>query len=100
MGIVVQRTPYDKPGPDIVDPLLTTADGQLERGRFEINKSADRLLINGELVDFDHIDPGSLAHVKSKGVDKKGLLVYFSFSATIQEDNLQASTSVEIEALK
>lgn len=63
--VTVERYPGDHPGPDIVDPLITSEAGARARANGEIDAQGYNALIvaaNGPLRD-DHIEPGALVEV-------------------------------------
>ena len=74
--VTVQRAPADRPGPDISDPLITSAAVAVERGRNEIDRNCSPRLIDtrttGLRVD---LQPGMLIEVSdADGSVWRGLL--------------------------
>lgn len=100
MAVIVSRTPGDKPGPDIVDSILSSDLAQRERGRAEINlHSVDRILESGTLIGTSFIRPGSLVQITSSREVFKSKVTTFAFTVT-NEGNYDAFSSIESERIK
>jgi len=64
ISVIVQRTPADRQGPDISDPLITSEPVAVERGRNEIDyHSSNREFISGNGPLRGFIRPGLLVRV-------------------------------------
>lgn len=96
---IVQRAPGDKQGPDISDPLLTTKDAQVARGRGEINEnSSSRTTIAGNGPVYGYMEPGSVVQV-TDGESGQYLAILDSWSLTISVASNQfgANSAVTLE---
>ena len=97
----VQRAPADKPGEDIVDPILVSTLAQIERGRQEINyNSTDRILKTGVVVETDFIKPGVIIEVQDKSGNTRGMVTGFSLSASAKKSEISISTNIIVECIK
>jgi len=93
--MIVQRSPADKPGDDIVSPILQTPEAQIERGRQEINfNSTDRIIKTCVVVDSEFIQPGELVSIQTGRGVSVGMMTDFSIS--IRENGF-VSTSITVE---
>jgi len=64
ISIIVERSPGDNQGPDIVDSLIATEVQAVERGRVEIDKqSTNRMIISGSCPMRSYMEPGKLVQV-------------------------------------
>ena len=100
MKVIVQRAPGDRPGPDIVDSLLTSEPAAIARGRREIDHStAIRSLENGNCPLLPAMETGSLLHVTTARGSYRGKLTLWATTIDISEDGREftATTSVSIE---
>lgn len=62
--IIAQRAPADRTGPDISDPLITSAAAAVERGRNEIDRNGSpRLIDTRTTVLRVDLQPGMLVEV-------------------------------------
>lgn len=62
--IIAQRSPADRSGPDISDPLITSAAVAVERGRNEIDRQCSpRLIDTRTTVLRTDLHPGMLLEV-------------------------------------
>ena len=77
IDIVVQRGLGDKPGPDIVDPLLSTIPAALARGTHEINASTSVDVVTLRTVYRPNVSTGGFCEVHDalQGVSWRGRIV-------------------------
>ncbi len=95
MGIIAQRPPADKPGPDIVSSVLTDLESQLERGRQEINYNVpDKLITSGRILEVSYIRPGDMAEIKSGSETIRGKVL--SFGISVRGADIAATLSLEV----
>jgi len=100
MGTIVQRSPADKPGEEIVSSILTTVDARKERGTYEVNNEMDdRIIVDGTVVDLDFYQPGSVVRVDNKGVVKNGLVTKCGGHIKIGTD-VDVRSQVTVEQIK
>lgn len=98
--VTVERYPGDHPGPDIVDPLITSAAGARARGNGEIDAAGYNVQIiaaNGPLRD-DHIAPSALVEVLD--IERqawRGQVERSAITLTRSGTSFSATQSVEIE---
>lgn len=99
MSVIVTRFPGDKPGPNIVDPILKTREAQEERGRQEINTNgSDRVLESGTIIGTGFKKPGSMLQISNdQGVVKAKLT---SFSLQIVSQPFSLTSSIRAERIK
>ena len=100
MKIIVTRGAGDRPGPNIVDPLLTSEPAAIARGRREIDHStAMRSIEQGNCPLLPYIATGSLVHVTEARRSYRGKLTMWATTIDISEDGREftAMTSVSIE---
>ena len=101
MATIVKRSPADKPGNDIVDPLLTTIETQTERGRQEINRqSTDRDLIVGDKLTLLFVTPGFIATIADSNKTQIGKILSFSLSISMSDKELNYNSQISVEAVK
>ena len=101
MSTIVFRHPGDNPGPDIVDPLLTTDLARRERGRAEINyHDSDRIILKGNGPKNDLMEPTRLVEATFRDEKVKGILTLYSRSYNLQNKNkFSITSSFEIETI-
>lgn len=99
MTVLVSRSPGDKPGPNIVDSVLTTRDAQTERGRGEINENGvDRVLESGTIIGTEFKKPGKIVKmIKDEGATNHRL-THFNF--TVVADPFSLTSSINTEGIK
>lgn len=100
MKVIVQRAPGDRPGPDIIDALLTSEPAAIARGRREIDHStAMRSLENGNCPLLPAMETGSLLHVTTARGSYRGKLTLWATTIDISDDgrDFTATTAVSIE---
>lgn len=86
MAVLVSRGRGDRQGPDIVDELLTTEAGQIERGRGEINYSCSpRTIEQAQIVKRGFVPTGSLVEVVEALGIWRGKSTYFSRTRSIDD---------------
>jgi len=98
--ITVERYPGDHPGPDIVDPLITSAAGARARGNGEIDAHGyDMLIVSGNgPLRADHIPPGSLVEVTDTEQQAwRGQVERSAIVITRTGDTFSATQSLELE---
>ena len=100
MAVIASRAPGDKPGPDIVDSILSSDLSQRERARQEINfHSTDRVIESGNLIGSSFIRPGSLAQITSSRETFRVKVTHFTFTIDSNGDYDQYS-SIQSERIK
>lgn len=98
--VTVKRGLGDRPGPDIVDPLIRSDGGARERGQGEIDENGyDAMLVrtNGYLSD-DQIEPGAV--VECVDIEQAAYRGYVERSAIVIEktgETFVATQAFEIE---
>ena len=100
MKIIVERSPADRPGPDIIDALLVSEPAAIARGRREIDHStAMRSMENGNCPLLPAMETGSLLHVTTARGSYRGKLTLWATTIDISEDgrDFTATTAVIIE---
>ena len=98
MKIIVQRGIGDKPGIDIVDPLLTTEPIGKERGRQVIDSSESKVLEQGNCPLLPYMEPGKVSQVALTDSTFRGKVMSYSF--TIDMAPFSQSSSVSIKRLR
>lgn len=94
---IVQRSPADKPGDDIVSDILVSSLAQIERGRQEINYSSnDVILKTGSITRSEFVKPGILVAVQDKSGQSLGMVTNFSISVS----GASVSTNITVECQK
>ena len=94
---------YCKPGPDIVDPLLTSETIARVRGNSEINKSfSDRVIVSGSIILRNWESPGSIASCVDNQIGEyRGMLKNFAITVNRESrDKISVYSSVVIEREK
>lgn len=100
MKIIVSRSPGDKQGPDIVDPLLVTDPVGIARGAREIDyNSTNRSLERGNCILMPYMPTGALINVTEAGGSYRGKLKSYATTIEISEDGREfsATTAISIE---
>jgi len=100
MKIIVSRPPADRPGPDIVEALLTSEPAAIARGRREIDHStALRSIESGNCPLLPAMATGSLISVTTARGSYRGKLTLWATTIDISEDggDFTATTAVTIE---
>ena len=84
MKVIVQRQPATSPGPDIIEPLLATPGGAIERGRAAIDKAAASDRVRQTVVYRDGERPGNLIEVSdaTQGAIWRGQVVGITISGS------------------
>lgn len=92
---IVQRSPADKPGIDIVSSVLTTAPAQVERGRQEINYSMyDRRLLTGTTLKTDFVRPGDIVQIQENGESQNGKSTGFNLRISRSQDSIDCTVTI------
>jgi hypothetical protein len=96
---IVQRLPGDKTGGDISDPLLTTPESQIERGRNEVDFNfSNRVRVNGNGPADEYVEPCGLANVTdSEKGQYRALIESCSLVFDIGKKSISASSSITFE---
>jgi len=99
ISIIVERSPGDNQGPDIVDSLIATEVQAVERGRVEIDKqSTNRMIISGSCPMRSYMEPGKLVQVSDlEQGNYIAMLRSYSFDISIEVGSFSATTSVVLE---
>jgi hypothetical protein len=100
ISIIVERSPADRQGPDIVNSLIASEAQALQAGRAEIDtNSTDRFTVSGSSPISSYMEPGKIVQISDlqKGT-YKSMLRNFSSSLTMQAPgSFSATTSVIVE---
>jgi hypothetical protein len=102
MERIIQRHPADVEGPDIVDPLLTSEEAIIQRGRAEINEnSKSKVDVSCNLIPgVGYIEPGTIVEVSDMELGKvRGMATSYSFSGSISKDSFDFSVSFNYEKI-
>ncbi len=101
MKILVSRSPGDKQGPDVVDPLLVTDPVRVARGTREIDFSASKTIERGNCPLHGYMVTGKLCQITIGGEVFRGKVTAYSVTIDISEDgkDFSPSSSVTIERL-
>jgi len=94
---------FCKPGPDIVDPLLTSETIARVRGYNEIQKSfSDRVIVTGSIILRNWVAPGSIVSCVDNQVGEyRGMIKNFSITINREsKDRISVYSSVVIEREK
>lgn len=98
IAIIVQRTPGDKPGPDITDPLLTAEHAALERGRNEIDANGgNRALVSISGPYRRWTDPGALVAYHGRRATWRCMVRRCALTISRDGDSFSADCSLELE---
>lgn len=99
ISIIVERSPGDNQGPDIVDTLIATQVQAVERGRVEIDRqSTNRMIISGSCPMRSYMEPGKLVQISdSEQGNYIAMLRSYSFDIRIEKNSFSAITSVILE---
>lgn len=99
ISVEVRRSPADRQGPIISDPLITTEEVARERGRKEIDEnSTDRELVSGSGPMGDYLRPGRLVGVMdAEQAAWRGRLIKVAFTLQRSGDSISLLTATEIE---
>lgn len=96
--VIAQRAPADRSGPDISDPLITSAACAVERGRNEIDRNCSpRLIDTRTTVLRVDLQPGMLLEVSdADGTAWRGLLTAITHRASMgDEPTLESVLTIE-----
>ena len=100
ISVTVERYPGDHPGPDIVDPMITSDAGARARANGEIDAQGYNALIvaaNGPLLT-DHIEPGALPEIiDTEQQAWRGQIERAAIAITKTGDTFTATQALEIE---
>ncbi len=99
ISIVVQQTPADFQGPDIIDPLIVTDAMALSKGGVEISKNhKNRRSISGTCVLQPYMQPGSIVlYTDRQGNQFRALLKRSPLTIDRQKDSFTATTNIVME---
>jgi hypothetical protein len=100
MKILVTRSPADRQGPDIVDPLLTTEPAGIARGTREIDyHSTNRVSVRGNCPLLPYMASGALVNVTDAVGSYRGKLKGYAVTIDISPDGREftATTALTIE---
>jgi len=99
ISIIVERTPADSQGSDIVESLISAEDQAMQLGRMHIDtNSSNRMIVSGSMPLSVYMEPAKLAQVTDlqKGQYNAKLLNY-STTITRAGGDFSATTSVIME---
>ena len=99
ISVIVERAPADKQGPDISDPLITSALVAVERGRNEIDANcSSREIVQSAGPYKGFIRPGSMVEVAdSEQQVWRGKVQSCAIVITRDGDSFSADTNLTIE---
>ncbi len=98
ISILVERSPADRTGEDIVDPLLTSEAAALERGRNEIDAQySDRNMVTVTGPHRCWIQPGLLVQYHGLRASWRGMVTRCAITITRDGDSFNADRSLEME---
>lgn len=98
ISIIVERSPADRTGADIVDPLLTSEPAALERGRNEIDaQCSDRSIVTATGPHRRWIKPGTLVEYHGQRSTWRGNIIRCAITITRDGDNFTADRALEME---
>lgn len=98
VNVVVSRPPADKPGPDIVDSLITDSNVARERGRAYINHHcSSRKVVSGNGPKNSLMFPTKLTEVIKTAKRYRGILTMYSRSYNRSGNNFTIDSAVTIE---
>lgn len=99
ISVTVQRSPADRQGPDISDPLITSDGVARERGRNEIDaNSTNRELVSGSGPMGDFMRPGRLVEVMdAEQAAWRGRLNKVAYTMQRSGDSISMLTATVIE---
>lgn len=96
--VIVQRGAGDKPGPDIVDDLLSAVPMAVERGRNEIDRQcSNRRIVNLTGPYRSWIDTGSLVEVRGRRGTYRGMVIRTALVVKRDGDSFQADMAIDLE---
>lgn len=98
VNVIIERAPANKQGPDISDPLITSAAVAVERGRNEIDKNcSNREVVTSSGPYQGYIKPGSIVEVAdSEETVWRGMVKSCAISIS-QGDKIEVDTHLVIE---
>ena len=99
MAVLVQRSPANRQGPDIADPLLVSDLVKIERGRNEIDAACshrEAVTATGPYREF--ISPGSLVEVAdSEQLVWRGMVKVAAITIDRTEEGFAVDINLTIE---
>ena len=100
-SIIVQRSPADRQGPDIISAQIRTEAQAIARGTAEIDQNcSDRLLVSGSIVLQGLIMPGSVVAVTDAEQGQyRGMVLACGYTIDRNRDTLTATGNVQIERI-
>lgn len=99
ISIIVERSPGDNQGPDIVDSLIASDVQAIERGRIEVDRQCtNRMIVSGSCPMRSYMEPGKLIQVSDlEQGNYVAMLRSYSFDIRIGAGDFSATTSVVLE---
>lgn len=98
IAVTVQRAPGDKQGPDITDPLLTSDQAAVERGRNEIDaQCSNRSTVSCTGPHRLFVRPGLIVEYQGLRETWRGMVRRCALTVTRDGDSFSADRSLEIE---
>ena len=99
ISVIVQRAPADYQGPDISDPLISTAAQAVAKGTAEINKkSTNRKQLSVSMALQPWMQPGKLVLVTELDGDQyMAMIRHSSMTIDIVNKELTAVTNLILE---
>jgi hypothetical protein len=98
IAVTVQRSPGDKPGPDIIDPLLTADQAAVERGRNEIDGAcSSRSIFTCTGPHRRFVLPGTIVEYQGSRETWRGMVRRCAITITRDGNTFYATRALEIE---
>ena len=103
MSVLVRvvRQPGDKPAPDIIDPLCTTNQVAIERGRVFLDSNyRNKVAIDGNGPFFEWLPPGKLADIIDHELGSySSQIISSNISIVRNEYDFQVDVNLKLERL-
>jgi hypothetical protein len=98
ISVIVQRSPGDRPGPDISEPLITSEVAAMERGRVEIDRnSTNREIVTAGGPYRQWLTPGALLAFHGRRGSWQGMVKRCGLTISREGEQFTATLSVEME---
>jgi hypothetical protein len=96
---LVKRGPADRPGPDITNPLITSVQAAVARGRAEIDRNCShRVLVSSTGPFTGWIKPGALVEVAdSEQVAWRGMVRSTALTMAMEDGEYKVDINLTIE---
>ena len=97
MKIIVSRSPGDKKGSSIVDPLLVSDIVGIARAKREIDFYTSKQVERGNCPLHGYIQPGKVANLVMKNARYKGKVTLYTVTIDIDSNYFLPTSSINIE---